>query len=176
MRSEDFGKFTRRKRWSTIGEKIFEEWESRKLKYDIRIPNILISTYLRKGLMEKAETFVNRAISEGRKPDAITWYYLATGYLQNNQTEKAVEMMKKALEVSGSKLKSSSESLASCLEYLKGKGDLEKAEELIKLLLDNDIISLDIQEKLLNNIRAEKSQSDAISAFSDNSIFQSELS
>ncbi|KAF2307708.1 hypothetical protein GH714_031075 [Hevea brasiliensis] len=37
-------------------EKIFEEWESQNLKYDIRVPNFLIGAYSRKGHLDRAET------------------------------------------------------------------------------------------------------------------------
>ncbi|KDP21919.1 hypothetical protein JCGZ_03057 [Jatropha curcas] len=69
-------------------EKIFEEWECRNLSYDIRIPNFLIGAYCRKGLLGSAETLVDRVVSKGGKPNAFTWYYLATGYLQNDELLK----------------------------------------------------------------------------------------
>ncbi|XP_050228611.1 pentatricopeptide repeat-containing protein At2g20710, mitochondrial-like [Mercurialis annua] len=135
-------------------EQIFMEWESQNQYYDMRIPNFMIRAYSRKGLVDKAETFVDRVISKGEEPDGYTWYYLATGYLQNNQTQKAVETMKKAIAFRGTKLKPSSESLAYCLECLRDQGDLEKAEEFVKLLLDNDLISLEVQEQLLSDVKA----------------------
>ncbi|XP_012090892.1 pentatricopeptide repeat-containing protein At2g20710, mitochondrial [Jatropha curcas] len=121
-------------------EKVFEEWESQNLVHDIRVANALIGAYSRKCLVESAETLVDKVLSKGWKPDAYTWYYLATMYLQNDQTPKAVEMMKKAIVVSGPKWKPSSDSLTSCLEYLNGEGEFEKVEKFIKLLVDNGII------------------------------------
>ncbi|KAF2307709.1 hypothetical protein GH714_031077 [Hevea brasiliensis] len=137
-------------------EKIFEEWESQNLTYDIRVPNFLIAAYSRKGHLDRAETFINRVVSKGGKPVASTWFHMAQGYLQNNQISNAVEMMKKAIVVSKPGWKPTSESLASCLEHLKREGDIDKAEQLIKYLLDKDIISLDVQERLLNRMKEEK--------------------
>ncbi|KAK9921564.1 hypothetical protein M0R45_030069 [Rubus argutus] len=72
-------------------EKIFEEWDSAKLHYDIRIPNSFIGAYTRKGLLDKAEAIINRIISKGEKPSPTAWNYLARGYLDHDQIEKAVE-------------------------------------------------------------------------------------
>ncbi|CAK9177517.1 unnamed protein product [Ilex paraguariensis] len=41
-------------------EKIFEEWESRGLTYDFRIPNYLIDVYCRNGLLGKAESLLEK--------------------------------------------------------------------------------------------------------------------
>jgi pentatricopeptide repeat protein len=150
-------------------EKIFEEWEFQNHScYDIHIPNFLIDAYSRKGLVEKAETLIDRAISKGGEPNAKTWYHLATGYLQNGQTLKAVEAMKKAVVVSGRMWKPSNEILANCLGYLKVEGDLGKLTNFMDLLRDNDIISLDIQERLLNHIKNAKSSSDVLGALNNN--------
>ncbi|XP_065863463.1 pentatricopeptide repeat-containing protein At2g20710, mitochondrial-like [Euphorbia lathyris] len=139
-----------------MAEEIFGEWESQGLTYDMHIPNAMIRAYSNKGMFEKAEAVIDRAISKGGKPDCWTWYFLATGYLEKDQPEKAVEMMKRAIVICQPLWKPSTEPLAACLEHLKGVGDMEEAQELIKLLLDKSIISLDIQEKLLNAIQTEK--------------------
>lgn len=107
-------------------EKIYNEWESRKLTHDIRIPNHLIDAFCKKGLLEKAEALVNRImVMKGIKPNVWTYYYLATGYIQIDQTKKGVEAMKEAILVSESWWKPSKESLAACLEYFECKGDVE---------------------------------------------------
>lgn len=135
-------------------EKIFEEWEeSRKLKYDIRIPNSLISGYCRKGLLEKAETLVDRIIAENGTPNAKTWYLLTIGYCMHNQIHKAVEAFKKEILAAEPWWKLSKANLVACLEFLKGKGDVEGAEKIIRLLKDKGFVSVDRHEQLLNNIK-----------------------
>ncbi|CAI0378051.1 unnamed protein product [Linum tenue] len=57
-------------------EKIFDEWESRNLSYDVRIPNILIRAYSTSALLEKAETMVDRVIKKVGEPHAH-WVRLA---------------------------------------------------------------------------------------------------
>ncbi|CAK7342193.1 unnamed protein product [Dovyalis caffra] len=114
-------------------EQIFKEWEfQNRFCYDILIPNFLIEVYSRKGFVGKAETLIDRAISKGGKPNAKTWYYLATGYVQDGQTLNAVEAMKKAVVVSGRKWKLSNESLATYLECLK-EGEIWRNAAEVKL-------------------------------------------
>ncbi|WCJ34117.1 Tetratricopeptide repeat (TPR)-like superfamily protein [Euphorbia peplus] len=133
-------------------EKVFAEWESRNdLVYDMNIPNIMIGLYSKKGLVEKAEALIDKAISKGGKPNAWTRYNLVEGYFQNNQPQKAVEMMKKTIVMlSGIEWEPIPEvaTLKTCLEYLKGVGDTEQTDEFVELLVDKDVISLDKLEEL----------------------------
>lgn len=135
-------------------EKIFEEWESRNLNYDIRIPNYLIDAYCRRRLLHKAETLIYKAQLKGGNPNVRTWYLMAKGYLQNNETQKRVEAMKKALVLlgAGTRWKPSKECLAACLGYSKKERDIDGAEYLVKLLTDKEIISAVLRDRLLNNI------------------------
>ncbi|XVF01435.1 hypothetical protein REPUB_Repub04eG0088900 [Reevesia pubescens] len=144
-------------------EKIFDEWESQipqTLTYDIRVPNFLLNAYSRKGLLEKFETFVNRIILKGGKPNFTSWYYFALALLQENEMKKAVEVMKEAILISKPRWKPSNESLAACLKCLKGEGDMDEAEKFIKLLRDRDVISSDVQGKLLSYVKDENGESE----------------
>lgn len=134
-------------------EKIFEEWKSRKLSYDFRVPNLLINAYCRKGLLAKAESLVNKGMTKGGKPSADTWYYLASGYLEDNQISKAVEAIKKAVAVCPPGWKHSKETLATCLEYLEGGGDAEGADKFINLLRVEGIFSALAHDRLLDYIK-----------------------
>lgn len=154
-------------------EKIFEEWESKNLQYDFRILNFLVDAYCSKGLLQKAEALINGGKLKGGKPHVKTWYYMAKGYLQNNQTQKAVEAMKEVLAIyrTPSKWKPSAESLAACLDYLKDEDDMEGAENFIKLLSDKEIIPVDLQDRLLKNVQNEKSNLDTLrELYSDSSL------
>uniref|UniRef100_A0A5B7CCI5 Pentatricopeptide repeat-containing protein n=1 Tax=Davidia involucrata TaxID=16924 RepID=A0A5B7CCI5_DAVIN len=151
-------------------EKIFDEWESSELSYDFRVPNFLIGAYSRKGLMEKAEAFINRAEAKGGKPLARTWYYLATGYVDTNQIPKALEVMKVAISMCQSGWKPSKATLVACLEYLKGKGDVEEALEFIRSLQAKGIVSTEIHDRLLNYIKNGKSNSNISSLGEGDSV------
>ncbi|KAJ4832040.1 hypothetical protein Tsubulata_017767 [Turnera subulata] len=130
-------------------ERVFEEWESRNLWYDIIVPNFLIGAYSRKGLLDKAEALINRAISNGGKPNSYTWYYLAMGYVQSNQTSKAVESMKKAMLVCDPSWKSNDKILASCLDYFREEGDTSKLEDFFKSLGNHIVTSLGTEGRML---------------------------
>ncbi|KAF8413888.1 hypothetical protein HHK36_001882 [Tetracentron sinense] len=143
-------------------EKILEDWESDHTFYDFRVPNVLIAAYCKKGSIEKAEVLIKRAIGRGKKPNASTWNHLATGYLEGNQILKAVEMMKKAILASQPGWKPNRVTLAACLECLKGKGDVEGAEELVRLLRAHDSFPIDVHDRLLNYIKDGKPGSSAL--------------
>ncbi|CAN6561844.1 unnamed protein product [Malus baccata var. baccata] len=143
-------------------EKIYDEWESSNLSFDICIPNFLIGAYTRKGLVDKAlvdkaESIVNRVIQKGEKPDARSWHYLARGYLDHDQFEKTVELTRKALSVEGSRWTPDGHVVAACMEYMKQKADVEGAEEFIRLLGEKCSFPISIQEKLLDFINNEDS-------------------
>ncbi|KAJ7975940.1 Pentatricopeptide repeat-containing protein [Quillaja saponaria] len=153
-------------------EKILEDWECKGLAHDIRIPNFVIGAYCRKGLLEKAETLFNRIQVNGPQPDALSWYFLATGYLLKNQTSKAVEYMKEAISVCGPgwRLSDKKDILAACLEYMRGHGDVEGAEKLVRLLRAKDLVSLDIHDRLLNWIKDKESGMLAIHALEEETL------
>lgn len=136
-------------------EKIYNEWESNKgLEYAINIPTILIAAYCKQGFVEKAEALMGRVITKGEQPKCWALYSLAIGYLESDQPQKAVEMIKRAILVCEPPWRPSWERLVRCLEYLKGVGDMDEAQELIKSLLDRSLISVENQEKLLNAIKS----------------------
>ncbi|KAA8515263.1 hypothetical protein F0562_018507 [Nyssa sinensis] len=137
-------------------EKIFKEWESRGLSYDFRIPNFLIDVYCRNGLIGKAEALLNMGIAKGGNPIVDTWYYFAGGYIEDNQVPKAVEALKKAILVCPPNWKPSKNTLATCLEYLEGRGNVEEAEEFIRILKEEGIFSAVVHDRLLGFIKGGK--------------------
>uniref|UniRef100_A0A5B7ATK0 Pentatricopeptide repeat-containing protein n=1 Tax=Davidia involucrata TaxID=16924 RepID=A0A5B7ATK0_DAVIN len=137
-------------------EKIFKEWELRGLSYDFRIPNFLIDAYCRNGLLGKAEALLNKGMTEGGDPSVDTWYYFAGGYIEDNQVPKAVEALKKAILVCPPNRKPSKDTLATCLEYLEGRGDVEEAEEFTRILKAEGIFSSVVHDRLLGFIKDGK--------------------
>lgn len=124
-------------------EKIFEEWEAEKTYFDYRLPNLLITVYCKKGLLEKAESILNRLGASGKEPNASSWSRMALGYFKKEQMDKAVETMKKAILASRPGWTPNFATLASCLEYLEGKGDEDTAKEIKRLLQEKSHFSLD---------------------------------
>ncbi|THG15277.1 hypothetical protein TEA_022156 [Camellia sinensis var. sinensis] len=117
-------------------EKIWEEW-NKKTSFDYRIPNFLINAYCKTGLLGNAESIVNRLI-------------------------ESVEMMTKALAARHSRWKPNLPTLAACVEYLKGKGSVEVAEELIELLREKDVVPSEVCERLVNYIESGNPASGAL--------------
>lgn len=112
-------------------ERIVEEWEYGKTFYDIRIPKYLIGAYCKKGLLEKAEAYMNRLGEIGEEPDASLWIALASGYKLKKEMPKALEALKKAISISKHGWRPNKFTLASCLDYLKEKGEVQAAQELL---------------------------------------------
>ncbi|XP_050207332.1 pentatricopeptide repeat-containing protein At2g20710, mitochondrial-like [Mercurialis annua] len=129
-------------------EKIWEEWNSGKVLFDIRIPNLMINAYSKKGAFDKAESFINKIIESGNKPDGASWNYLAVGYNERDQMEKAVETMRKAISASKLGWKPSLPTLSSCIWYLKRQGDVKSAEELLKLAKEHCQFSAGAYDKI----------------------------
>ncbi|XP_041026573.1 pentatricopeptide repeat-containing protein At2g20710, mitochondrial-like isoform X1 [Juglans microcarpa x Juglans regia] len=140
-------------------EKIFEEWESMKLTCDFRVPKLMIDAYCRKGLLAKAEALVNKAMTKGGKPSFDSWYYLSCRYLEDNEISKALETMRKAVALCPPGCKPNKEILATCLEYLEGKGNVEGADKFIDLLRVEGIFSALVHDRLLKYIKDLKSNS-----------------
>ncbi|KAH6817771.1 hypothetical protein C2S51_001374 [Perilla frutescens var. frutescens] len=125
--------------------KILEEWEERNGSSDIRIPNIVIGAYCRKGDVGEAELILNRLVQNGMKPCSKTWSHMAFGYHKNGRMEEAVEMTKKAYVDAFSGWKPDHATVAACLEHLKKKGDEEETQELLVLVEKYGSVSSDLR-------------------------------
>ncbi|KAK4791895.1 hypothetical protein SAY86_022330 [Trapa natans] len=131
-------------------ERIVEEWEYGKNFYDIRIPRFLISTYCKKGLLEKAEAYMSRLVEIGAEPEASLWGTLASGYEYKKEMQKALEVFKKAISFSKPGWRPNKFTIASCLDYLKEKGEIEAAQELLQSL--QEYLPQIIYDTLLNYV------------------------
>ncbi|KAL3509386.1 hypothetical protein ACH5RR_028787 [Cinchona calisaya] len=134
-------------------EKILDEWFSNKIYFDIRIPNLLVTAFCKEGNTEKAESIISRLVESGNEPNASTWSHMASGYYKNNQMENAVEMTKKSIATSFPGWRPDFPVLAACLEYLREKGDVDGAEETIRLLEQRGKFSADIRDRISRYIR-----------------------
>ncbi|OWM91029.1 pentatricopeptide repeat-containing protein At2g20710, mitochondrial-like [Punica granatum] len=152
----------------TGAEKIMEEWEYGKIYYDVRIPRFLISTYCKKGFYDKAEAYMNRLVEIGEEPDASLWDALASGYELKKEILKAVEALKKAISVSKPGWRPNKFTLASCLDYLKEKGEAETAQELLLSLRERGILPEIVCGVLLDYVNNDKDgSSSAINQLED---------
>ncbi|XP_065876408.1 pentatricopeptide repeat-containing protein At2g20710, mitochondrial-like [Euphorbia lathyris] len=136
-------------------EKIYEEWESGKNEFEIGIPNLMIGAFSRRGLMEKAEAYINKILEKGKKPNSTSWGHLTIGYLQQrSQMKKAVDSIKKALSTPKQVWMPRFGTSEKCLRYLKGQGDKEQAEELLKMINKQCHLSTDEYNRLSSFVKA----------------------
>ncbi|XP_027342724.1 pentatricopeptide repeat-containing protein At2g20710, mitochondrial-like isoform X2 [Abrus precatorius] len=136
-------------------EKILDEWESKHTHYDARIPNLMINVYCKCGQLDKAEAYIRRLLDSGKKLDGRAWDCLASGYRTDNDMEKAVQTMKKAVLSNRPRWRPNPFTLVACIEYQKGKGDLELALEILDLCKENGHISVTSYDRLVSYIRSE---------------------
>ncbi|KAF5733053.1 hypothetical protein HS088_TW17G00589 [Tripterygium wilfordii] len=122
-------------------ERLLVEWESGTTVFDIRIPNLMIRAYCQKGLLEKAVAYLKRLTESGKELDALPLDCVATGYFINGQIVKAVETMKEAFLARRPGWKPNQNTLAACVKYMKGQGEEEGAEEILKSLKEEGYIS-----------------------------------
>ncbi|KAI8558590.1 hypothetical protein RHMOL_Rhmol04G0107200 [Rhododendron molle] len=114
-----------------------------------------------KGLLGNAESIVNRLLESGVEPIAGIWQHLAAGYHENGEGEKALEPMKKAIAASHPGWKAKIATVAACLEYLKGKGSIEAAEEFIEVPKEKGCIPTELCDKFVKKMRSAKLESEA---------------
>lgn len=145
-------------------EDIFNEWHANCEIYDIRVVNKLLTAYCSKGLVDKANSFIQEKLSEGKEPYASTWSILTTGYLSLNRIPEAVEMLKKSLMTKRQGWKPQSTDLETCLDYLEGNTDTEGLEDVIGLLKESaGFLTIDAYHRLLRtNIAAGKEVSSVV--------------
>lgn len=143
-------------------EKIFSEWEANRVHFDIRIPNLLISAYCKKGHIEKAISIIEQLVESGKQPNGSTWNRLALGYCVQNDMEKAVEMMKKAILASHPGWKPHFHSLVSCVKYLQSIGDTQGEEELKDLLRVRGLYSKEVERGIDKYIEIGNCKSKAL--------------
>ncbi|GMN28017.1 hypothetical protein TIFTF001_001885 [Ficus carica] len=142
-------------------ERIFEEWNSQCKIYDFRVLNAILVGYCRKGLFDKAESALEKAV-EGRTPFASSFNILANGYTANKQMPKAVEMLKKGLSICRKGWTPNPVTLAACLDYLKEQGDVAGMEEIVGLLRNLDVLSMYTYQKLLSVCNAAEESFSAV--------------
>jgi pentatricopeptide repeat protein len=114
-------------------EKLLKEWESSCYCYDFRVPNVLLIGYSQKGLIEKAEAFLQGIVKKGKTPTPNSWAILAAGYLDKQNMEKAFECMKEALAVQAENKgwRPKDRVISSILSWLSESGDIEDVEAFL---------------------------------------------
>ncbi|GJM91136.1 hypothetical protein PR202_ga07482 [Eleusine coracana subsp. coracana] len=117
-------------------EALLKEWESSGNAFDFRVPNVLLTGYRQKGLLDKAEMLLDNFLKKGKQPPSSSWTIVAIGYADKGDAAKAYEMMKNALRVynpdSGWVPRPSM--IEMILKYLGDEVELKDVESFIDLL------------------------------------------
>ncbi|KAK9131764.1 hypothetical protein Scep_011292 [Stephania cephalantha] len=144
-----------------VAEKIWEEFESNGTDREFRVLKQLIVSCCKKGFFEKAESLIKQTEEKAGEISWATdsvWKILATGYLKDEQIGKAIEMFKKSLSVSKRRLiKPGKNVLATCFSHFEGQGDVQGAEDFVKLLSSKGPLTREVYHSLLRTyIKANK--------------------
>ncbi|GJN07676.1 hypothetical protein PR202_ga25524 [Eleusine coracana subsp. coracana] len=109
---------------------VYDEWEAASGTRDSRIPNTILSHYIKNGMMEKAESFLGHIVEEGVKPSYSTWELFVWGYLGNKKMDKVLECLKKALG-SLKKWEPNDQLAMAIFSQVEKTGNIETAEKLL---------------------------------------------
>lgn len=101
-----------------------------------------------RGLLEKAEACISRAVERGQCPTAGTWDHLATGYYKDNQMAKAAETMKKAITADQRGWVLNRVTLTASVKYLIENGEIEAADKFSRLLPESGHLSRRFKNKV----------------------------
>ncbi|KAL5982341.1 hypothetical protein ACLOJK_016412 [Asimina triloba] len=138
-------------------ERIFRTWELACRKYDIRVPNILLGAYMRKGWMDKVASLHQHTLEKGGCPNYKTWEILMEGWVKIGQMDKAVATMKQAfLKLSECHWQPPPEVVMAIAEHLENQGGIENACSFAKVLRHSNLVNLSVYKLLLRmHIRAQ---------------------
>lgn len=143
-----------------LAEKVFNQWESSKLTYDFRIPNLLIKCYCKKGFIEKAELLLKKVEGNRVNPPMDVYLCLANIYLEGDEISKATEAIERAVSMQSEteqRLEAQRELLNSCLACLRGKGDGRKRfGDVMDSLTSENLFSKAALERLSHHLSQVK--------------------
>ncbi|XP_057818316.1 pentatricopeptide repeat-containing protein At5g27460 [Cryptomeria japonica] len=115
-------------------EKIFEEWESNN-PVNCKLANILLDTYVKNSMLEKAEKLHDDISKKKCKLNCRSWEILTEGYLESKRMGKAVVTMKNALKKGISNgWQPKSQNIKLILNHFANNGNVEGAAEFIDRL------------------------------------------
>ncbi|XP_074319931.1 pentatricopeptide repeat-containing protein At1g02370, mitochondrial-like [Silene latifolia] len=112
-------------------ENYFREWESTCENYDDFVPAVLISAYLRHGMLEEADLLLKDATKKTGNVVRFPHVEFMNYYFGKGQTECALKHMEAAIV---SKWKPLAEKLDPCFQHFKDRKDVDGLEKFCQLL------------------------------------------
>ncbi|CAH9127208.1 unnamed protein product [Cuscuta epithymum] len=116
-------------------ENAFNVWMSGMRSYDPRIPNLLLSWYLRNGLLDKVESLFARIVDAGKQPNSLAWEIIAQLHIRRGRVSETLSCLRDALSAEGSDYWTPRHStISSFMQLCEQHDDVESKEELIEML------------------------------------------
>ncbi|KAG9144275.1 hypothetical protein Leryth_016929 [Lithospermum erythrorhizon] len=145
-------------------EKIFLEWESQCKSYDVRVSNILLGAYARKGLMGKAESLHLRTLEMGGSPNFKTWEILMEGWIRCQRMDKVIHAMNRCFpNLKQCRWRPSPDILIAVAEYFEKTENFEDAAKYLQTIRSYGLASIPIYKSLLKmHLNANKPTKDIL--------------
>ncbi|KAJ0979936.1 hypothetical protein J5N97_015410 [Dioscorea zingiberensis] len=156
----------------------FQEWEFAHLSYyDIRLVNVVIGTYLRKGMIKEAEFLWERAKQKGAGSDFRTFNYFIDYYLKH-ETSLALKCLEAATDlVKHDEWKPQQEMVTAFLKHFKETEDVDRAEAVCKCLKKLNCLDAGAYEYLLRTyVAAGRTEPSLLQRIKDDGIELNSLS
>ncbi|KAF2923750.1 hypothetical protein DAI22_07g217300 [Oryza sativa Japonica Group] len=146
-------------------EVLLKEWESSGNAFDFQVPNVLLTGYRQKDLLDKAEALLDDFLKKGKMPPSTSWAIVAAGYAEKGDAAKAYELTKNALCVYAPNTGwiPRPGMIEMILKYLGDEGDVEEVEIFVDLLKVAVPLNSDMTDALSRaRMREEKKVKDAV--------------
>lgn len=131
-------------------ERIFRAWESKCMKYDIRVSNVLLGAYMRTGSVEKAESLHLHTLERGGRPNYKTWEILMEGWVKSQKMDKAIDAMKKGFSLlKHCDWRPKPDIVIAIAEYLEKHGNVNDLNQYVKVIHRLGIANLPLYKSLL---------------------------
>ncbi|ERN01094.1 hypothetical protein AMTR_s00002p00190720 [Amborella trichopoda] len=145
-------------------EEFYKEWEAIKVKYDPRITNFLMASYVRGGLLKKAEELFERASRNGGTANPSTWEILAEGYTRDREIGKALHCLNEAASVKRFRRWAPKPvNVEAVMKVCEETGDVENVEQFVELMRSLKCLNAGTYKSLVKTYaKAGKSVNDVI--------------
>ncbi|EEF48579.1 pentatricopeptide repeat-containing protein, putative [Ricinus communis] len=145
-------------------EKVFRDWELNCRKYDIRVSNVLLGAYVRKGLMNKAESLHLHTLDRGGCPNYKTLEILMEGWVKSQKMDKAIDAMTQAISMlEHCHWRPSHGIIMSIAEHLERNRNFEDANHFIQVIHHLGVASLPLYKVLLRmHLHAQRAAFDIL--------------
>ncbi|WCJ43995.1 Tetratricopeptide repeat (TPR)-like superfamily protein [Euphorbia peplus] len=131
-------------------EKVFVDWESSCRNYDIRVSNVLLAAYVRKGLISRAESLHLRTLQRGGRPNFKTWEILLEGWVKSHEMDKAITAMNRIFcLLKHCDWRPSPGNLIAIAEHLEKQGSFGDANRYIRVVHHFGLASLPLYKIFL---------------------------